>query len=793
MSATDSPPGPASAARVGKSLIVFSDGTGNSSAKLFKTNVWRLYQAVDTKDPGHPGEPRQVVAYDDGVGTSSFKPLALLGGAFGVGLMRNVLQLYRFLCRNYERGDRIYAFGFSRGAFTIRVLIGLLTTVGIIRDASTNDARLEALSGDAYRRFRRCFVLSGNRSTGSAQANGWLPKLTNVTVNPLRNVRDAWIKFWRGIFGPPVLTDADTIAITDEIAFVGVWDTVAAYGSPVAEITKGIDRWVWPLSMPDYNLSERVRCARHALALDDERDTFHPLLWDEIHERQLVRENKVSEDRLRQVWFSGMHSDVGGGYSDDSLAYVPLVWMAEEAIAHGLRLRDPELREYRAKADPLGPIHNSRSGVAAYYRYQPRKIAARLQPRDPTTRVFQDPDFRHGLLAKARIHASVFQRIALGSDGYAPIGLPGQYEVEGGGTPEPHAAIRAQAQERVWDAVWRRRVNYFLTVGLTLGLAAMGFLPPAESSCVGPQCVITPVLRTVGDFLPGFAARWIDAFADRPLLFLVLAGAIAWLLAHTRKTEQSIRDRMRGLFRLSMSSPGAPPLALHEAVQERGFIRGPRSSRVYQASLQYLKWRALPAGAAVLIYAVVAAGLYGVASVGHRAQMVFAAESLCQTHGESGGSFSTKSICWRTGVHVDAGEHYLLHIRVTTPWSDGDGKYPTTPEGFSTHEFPLWARVPAALLRRSINDPWFTPIVQIESYTRGRAPLVSVTMHRSDRDPDRYVGGFTAPADGDVALLVNDAVFLWHGTANHYYLNNEGTAEVTLTKCGENPVARCGQ
>ncbi len=105
-----------------KHIVVFSDGTGNSSAKFFKTNVWRLYQAVDASElAAGEGRVRQVVDYDSGgVGTSTFKPLAILGGAFGVGLKRNVLDLYRFICRHYEPGDRIYAFGFSRGAFTIR-------------------------------------------------------------------------------------------------------------------------------------------------------------------------------------------------------------------------------------------------------------------------------------------------------------------------------------------------------------------------------------------------------------------------------------------------------------------------------------------------------------------------------------------------------------------------------------------------------------------------------------------------------------------------------------------------
>src|SRR5580704_2311011 len=110
-----------------KRIIVLSDGTGNSAAKVWRTNVWRSFEALELSGSN------QVAFYDDGVGTSSFKPLAILGGAFGYGLKRNVIELYKFLCRNYKSAgdyrnlygqisgdDEIFGFGFSRGAFTIR-------------------------------------------------------------------------------------------------------------------------------------------------------------------------------------------------------------------------------------------------------------------------------------------------------------------------------------------------------------------------------------------------------------------------------------------------------------------------------------------------------------------------------------------------------------------------------------------------------------------------------------------------------------------------------------------------
>src|SRR5690349_16062178 len=153
-----------------KAIVVLSDGTGNSAAKLAKTNVWRMYKALDLTEPADPGISRQIAFYDDGVGTSSFRPLALLGGIFGWGLKNNVLDLYKFICWNYEDGDRIYAFGFSRGAFTIRILVGILAREGILHGLTEEE--LERHAPDAYRSFRKCF----DRTKG--------------LVAPLRRLRD---------------------------------------------------------------------------------------------------------------------------------------------------------------------------------------------------------------------------------------------------------------------------------------------------------------------------------------------------------------------------------------------------------------------------------------------------------------------------------------------------------------------------------------------------------------------------------------------------------------------------
>src|ERR1700730_13579503 len=135
----------------GRNLIVLSDGTGNSAAAASKTNVWRLYQALDAADG------TQIAAFSDGVGTSNIKPLRILGQALGVGVQLNVLRLYKFLCRNYVPGDQIWAFGFSRGAFTIRVLVGLSAARRLslrCSSGSLQSGRCRHGSGDGRRRLK---------------------------------------------------------------------------------------------------------------------------------------------------------------------------------------------------------------------------------------------------------------------------------------------------------------------------------------------------------------------------------------------------------------------------------------------------------------------------------------------------------------------------------------------------------------------------------------------------------------------------------------------------------------
>src|SRR5262249_129216 len=119
------------------------------------------------------------------------------------------------------------------------------------------------------------------------------------------------------------------------IRFLGLWDTVAAYGMPVEEMTLGISNWIWPLMLPEQRLHGSVQRACNAPSIDDERTTFHPVLWDERNEVPLRPHANgrrcLHNERISQVWFAGVHSNVGGGYPEDALAQIPLTWIMREA------------------------------------------------------------------------------------------------------------------------------------------------------------------------------------------------------------------------------------------------------------------------------------------------------------------------------------------------------------------------------------------------------------------------------------------------------------------------------
>ena len=305
-----------------KRLIVCCDGTWNRPDQLDRgepapTNVAKLAMALaDRDDAGN----QQLLHYQAGVGTRRWERLR--GGGFGIGLSRNVQECYAFLVDNYEPGDELYFFGFSRGAFTARSTVGLVRNSGILRRA--NRGRIE----EAYELYR-------NRDDDN-RPNGIAAQL------------------FRRSYSHP-----DT-----HVQFVGVWDTVGALGIPIDGFRPPLltKRWAFH----DTTLSSRVRNAYHAIAIDERRGPFKPTVW--------VRDAPVEGQTLEQVWFAGVHCDVGGGYKEPELSEIPLLWMAAKARACGLAFKpthlvpkgeavDAELRRTGTEVAPdrNGTLHDSRT------------------------------------------------------------------------------------------------------------------------------------------------------------------------------------------------------------------------------------------------------------------------------------------------------------------------------------------------------------------------------------------------------------------------------------------------
>jgi Uncharacterized alpha/beta hydrolase domain (DUF2235) len=757
-----------------KNIILLSDGTGNSSAKLNKTNVWRTYEALDCSNP-----QRQIVFYDNGVGTSAFLPKALLGGALGVGFAHNVRELYAHVCRNYSPGDRIHGFGFSRGAFTIRTLAGMITRIGILkRSAFASEAELKRKVNAVFRDYRR-------QHTENMQ----VPPLTSL----LRGLRTALSR-------TPVPQAAELHP--GHVEFLGLWDTVDAYGLPIQEMTDGWDRLVWPLSLRTFDLSAKVEKAAHALCLDDERNTFHPLLWNEAEE---------TTGRLKQVWFAGMHSDVGGGYPDGTLSHVPLNWVLNEAPKQ-LLWHKSKLKDYQQSASALAPMHNSRSGIGAYYRLQPRKLAKLIQ----TGRGFMStPDkinksrSMDGLtsedrviaIAHPKIHHSVFDRISASNGAYSPIVLPPHYRwIDKSGvlqtTPhpvDPAPLERAENQERVWDLVWWRRWAYFITVFLTLCLALLPWMKsvpllsgiwPLSAATDGDKCIesfacfLSGVPRALEGFLPGFAKTWVDSFSNNPAIFGGLAAAIGLLMYGSSWLDRKIHDGMRAIW--SVPAAAAAPHSRIHALRESGW---------YTKAFKILKQQVLPLSFGLL--SLVAIALAGTALVSRPVFSVMDAKGAFCEKAKVGtkvefdviaakGDFMTNDTCWDSGLDLKQHATYRIVMVTETTWMDV--KIEADLSGNQISHQPLIAAT-AWPFKRYVRENYLQPVARIFADGGQDEYVLKPTLKTTGDKLHCLVSDFEAKSGGRLFLFVNDAIIFGKPNAVlDTYGNNAGTAKVYVAR-----------
>jgi uncharacterized protein (DUF2235 family) len=289
----------------GKNIVVFSDGTGQEGGAGNNTNVYKLFQMIEDRTP------EQIAFYDAGIGTGWRK----VSAAVGMGITKNIFECYQFISDNYQWGDRIFLFGFSRGASTVRSLSGFIARFGILPssrpDLIEKAWKIYKIKDEGQRERRAVDFLNRNVTT------------------------------WANI------------------DFLGVWDTVVALGLPIKLLDGVLNRIPWfQHSHHDLRLSPCVHHAYHALSIDEDRKTFRPTIWQtelggesELGEvyfdpRDGDEGEQTAKDRkqtVKQVWFCGVHTDVGGGYRETGVSDISLVWMLERArdasvLEHPLRV-----------------------------------------------------------------------------------------------------------------------------------------------------------------------------------------------------------------------------------------------------------------------------------------------------------------------------------------------------------------------------------------------------------------------------------------------------------------------
>ena len=321
-----------------KRIAIFCDGTWNSPRAKNQTNVVRLAEAVLPRDAGGTA---QMVIYQRGVGTRRSASGAvsirdrILGGVLGNGLTANIEEAYKNLILAYEPGDEVLVFGFSRGAYTARSLVGMIRACGIL------PRRMLACVDEAMEYYR-----SRDPATRPGDAES-IARRARMSPDVATSGSDLDYRRAQGLPEATLLS----------IAYMGIWDTVGEHGVPsafgvLAKMFNSV------FQFHDAQLSSMVETARHAVAIDERRRLYPPALWDNLD--RLNGAATGAERPIQQLWFAGDHTAVGGGGGLCGLSSITLGWVAQGAQAAGLALDDAMLAEMTQDADPLAAI----SGIA---------------------------------------------------------------------------------------------------------------------------------------------------------------------------------------------------------------------------------------------------------------------------------------------------------------------------------------------------------------------------------------------------------------------------------------------
>lgn len=325
-----------------RKLVVCCDGTWNTPRN--ETNIFRTYRFLRER-LGNPAELTQktgvttcggragdgtevLLFYDRGIGTDWFN--RMVGGAAGVGLSENVRDAYHFLGQNFVPGSEIYVFGFSRGAYTARSLCGFVKAAGLLERPTEKDV---------WRAYMDCYATP---SRVVAQPRGWNPDRVRAWL--VEKAGDAVGR----LGGADVASLPRHSGVT--IRFIGVYDTVGALGVPVAGATQVNEPIV---GFHDTTLGDGVEHAVQALAVDEKRGPYVPTLWTQAADAAALAGQSVL-----QVWFPGVHSDVGGGYGDKGIGNITWDFMMRQAAERGLVI-DPNQPTPPVNLEPLPAQHES--------------------------------------------------------------------------------------------------------------------------------------------------------------------------------------------------------------------------------------------------------------------------------------------------------------------------------------------------------------------------------------------------------------------------------------------------
>lgn len=328
-----------------KRIVICCDGTWNLPDKDAEgipvpTNVVKLCEAVCPKDKNGI---EQVMYYDPGIGTSGSLLKRVFDGFTGTGLSRNILEAYRYLIAKYEAGDELFLLGFSRGAFTVRSLAGLIRSCGILRP-------------DTADMVYRAFALYQSRS-------------------PSTHPRKKEASLFRRTFAISDITP---------VKFIGVWDTVGALGNPLLS-----NKLSKRNKFHDADLSSTIEHAYQALAIDEKRRPFQATLWQQQPPEKRLQ---IATQTLEQLWFAGVHSNIGGGCPNTGLSDIALAWIAGKAAHCGLEIDRGKLDLH---PDPLQARAESRKG---FYLLTPALY-----------RPIAKPDAQNGVTNES-LHPSVIER-----------------------------------------------------------------------------------------------------------------------------------------------------------------------------------------------------------------------------------------------------------------------------------------------------------------------------------------------------------------------------------------------